>query len=315
MTVPLQDSSIEQYPGQATRIAGLGYSDVWSFESNGVDVFSPLAIAAVVAPTVRLGTAIVSIFSRGPACLAQSAATIAAIAPGRFVLGLGTSSNIITEHWNDACFERPYQRMRDMLRFLRSAFTGELIDEDYGTFRMKRFRLGVVPTIAPPILIAALRPGMLRLAGRQADGAIVNWLSADDVSTVVPLVHEGGADKEIVGRIMVAPTSDTDLVHDMGRRMLATYFNVPVYREYQRWLGREDVLAEMWARWDAGDRLAAAAAVPLSVVDDMFVHGTPDQCRRGIQRYVDNGVTTPVLNVFPMGRSVAEAIEELAPQR
>ena len=77
---------------------------------------------------------------------------------------------------------------------------------------MQGFRLGLVPEVQPPILVAALREGMLRLAGREGDGAIINWLSADDVTKVVPHVHAGGADKEIVCRIFVAPSEDADTV-------------------------------------------------------------------------------------------------------
>src|SRR5918996_1324170 len=90
------------------------------------------------------------------------------------------------------------------------------VDEQYDTFKVRGFKLGrpLAPEAVPPIVVGALRPGMLRLAGREADGAVINWLSADDVKTVVP---EVGAGKEIVCRIFVCPSTDTDTVRNMGR--------------------------------------------------------------------------------------------------
>ena len=128
---------------------------------------------------MRLGIAIIPVYTHGPALLASQVLAMAHAAPGRFALGIGTSSNVIVERWNGIPFEKPYQRARDTLRFLRQALTGEKVTEQYETFEIKGFRLerGLAPAETPPILLAALRPGMLRLAGREADGAIINWLS------------------------------------------------------------------------------------------------------------------------------------------
>ena len=92
-------------------------------------------------------------------------------------------------------FEKPYQRVRDTIRFLRAALTGEKVTADYETFSVKGFRLDVPVPEMPPILVGALRGGMLRLAGREGDGAITNWLSPADVPRIV---EEVGPDKEIV---------------------------------------------------------------------------------------------------------------------
>lgn len=312
MTIPLEGLPLADQAAHAAELAELGYTDLWSSEGMGADAFTPLAVASVAAPTLRLGSAIVPVFTRGPALMAQSAATMVATAPGRFVLGVGTSSDVIVQQWNDVTFEKPLSRTRDMVRFLRAALAGERVDEEYDTFAVHGFRLGVVPSEPPPIVVAGLRSGMLRLAGAEADGAVINWLSAEDVRTVAPYVHEGGADKEIVARIMVAPTTDTKLVRDMGRRLIATYLNVPVYRRFHEWLGRDD-LAEMWKLWADGDRKGASASVPDRVVDELLVHGSPDECREHLARYVVNGVTTPVISVLPFGVDMREAVRALAP--
>jgi probable F420-dependent oxidoreductase len=314
MTIPFDGVPIHAQREWIEEMAALGYTDVWSSEANGADAFTPLTLASVWAPSLRLGTAIVPAFTRGPGCLAQSVGSLAQAAPGRLVLGIGTSSNVIVEGWNGIPFERPYQRVRDMVRFLREALAGNKVSHDYETFRVRSFKLGVVPEQPVPILVAALRSGMLRLAGREGDGAVINWLSADDVKQVAPLVHEGGADKEIVARVFVAPTDDVDTVRAMGKFAIAAYLNVPVYAAFHDWLGRGEVLADMWRFWKEGDRKAAVDAIPDSLVDELIVHGPPEACREHVQRYIDNGVTTPALALLPFGYDARQAVRDLAPR-
>jgi probable F420-dependent oxidoreductase len=239
---------------------------------------------------------------------------LADAAPGRVAFGIGASSNVIVERWNDIPFDEPFRKTRDMVRFLREALTGEKIKADYDTFSVNGFKLGIVPEQQPKILIAALREGMLRLAGREGDGAIINWLGADDVAQVAPHVHAGGADKEIVARIFVAPTTDRDTVMALGRYAIAAYLTVPVYAEFHRWLGREEMLQPMWDHWAAGDRKAALAAIPDELVDTLIVHGSPEACRDHIARYQEQGVTTPALAILPFGVDQRQAIRDLAPR-
>ncbi len=314
MTIPLDDVPLTEQAEVVRELAGSGYTDVWSSEAMGADCFVPLAVAAAAEPTLRLGTAIAPAYTRGPACLAQSAATLGATAPGRFLLGVGSSSQLIVEGWNDKPFDRPFHRTRDVVRFLRRAFAGERVDDRFETFTVHGFRLGIKVDPAPPILVAALRSGMLTMAGAEADGAIINWLSASDVPQVVPLVHAGGPGKEIVARIMVMPTADADAARAAGRRLVATYLNVPVYAEFHRWLGRSEDLAPMWRLWAEGNRREAAASVPDRVVDALIIHGPPESCREQIQAYVDQGVTTPVLSILPTGEEPRSLARKLAPE-
>jgi probable F420-dependent oxidoreductase len=310
MTVPFDGVPLADHRKWYEELVDLGYTDVWSSESDGTDAFTPLVLAAAWAPSLRLGTAIVPAFTRGPALMAQSVAALAEAAPGRFAVGVGTSSNVIVERWNDIPFDNPYKRTRDVVRFLRQALTGERVDATYDTFSVRGFRLGRPPTVVPPILVAALRPGMLRLAGSEGDGAVINWLSASDVARVVPEVGPG---KEIVARIFVCPSEDTEAVRAVARRMVAAYLNVPVYAAFHEWLGRGPLLEEMWTAWKAGDRKAALAAIPDEVVDDLVLHGSAVEVRGHIQRYIDNGVTTPALALVPFGVDTRQATHDLAP--
>lgn len=312
ITVPFEGIPLSEHREWFEELAELGYTDIWSAEADGTDAFTPLALAAAWAPSLRLGSAIVPVFTRGPALLAQSAAALAEAAPGRFVLGVGTSSNVIVERWNGIPFEEPYKRARDVVRFLRLALAGEKVDASFDTFTVKGFRLGRPPAVVPPILVAGLRPGMLRLAGREADGAVINWLGAQDVPKVVAEIGPG---KEVVARIFVCPTTDTSAARAVGRRLVAAYLNVPVYAAFHDWLGRRPLLEGMWKAWQAGDRRQALEQIPDQVVDDLIIHGSPDEVRATVQRYVDHGVTTPALAVIPVGVDLRQAVRNLAPAR
>ena len=314
MSIPLGGIPLDQQGDIYKKMIDWGYTDFWSSEADGADGFTPLALAAAWTPTARLGVAIIPAFTRGPAVIAQTAAAMAEAAPGRFVMGVGASSNVIVERWNDIAFERPYYRTRDVVRFLKKALTGERVAEEFDTFKVDGFRLGRgAPKIQPKILVAALRKGMLRMAGREADGAILNWLSAEDVKTVVPYVHEGGPDKEIAARIFVIPSPDRDLVYNFARRGIAAYLNVPVYAAFHEWLGRGDLLRPLWDAWKAGDRKKALTVIPDEVVDDLFLWGRPEECREKIQQYVEAGVHTPALAMSHPGADMIESLRLLSP--
>ncbi|WP_018653136.1 LLM class F420-dependent oxidoreductase [Actinomadura flavalba] len=311
LTIPLTGLPLAGHRDLVAELPALGYTDAWSAETNGTDGFVPLALASQWAPELRLGPAIVPVYTRGPALLAQQAATLADLAPGRFVLGIGASSPTIVQRWNDLPFDEPYKRTRDTLRFLRRALAGEKVTEEYDTFAVKGFKLETAPAVPPSIAVAALRPGMLRLAAREADAAITNWLAPHDVRTVR---ESYGDDGELIARLFVCPTDDADEARAIGRWMIAAYMTVPVYRAFHEWLGRGDALAPMNEAWAAGDRKRALEVIPDEVVDDLIVHGSPEKCRARVREYVDGGLTTPVLAIVPGGGlDPADAVRALAP--
>ncbi|MFF1818845.1 LLM class F420-dependent oxidoreductase [Kribbella sp. NPDC058245] len=310
LTVPLTGVPLRDHKPLITELASLGYTDLWSAEVAGADAFTPLVLASEWDDQLRLGTAVVPVHTRGPAALAMSAAALADLAPGRFVLGIGASSETIVTGWNGIAYDPPYARTRDVLRFLRQAFAGEKVDGTFDSFAISRFRLEKAPDVPPALMLAALRPQMLKLAAREADGAITNWLSADDVRQVRA---ELGPDKELAARIFVCVTEDAEMARNIGRFLIATYLTVPGYAAFHDWLGRGPAMKPMREAWAAGDRNAAMAAVPVEVLDDLIVHGTAEQCRAHINRYVENGLDTPIIATLPTGTSLIETARALAP--
>jgi probable F420-dependent oxidoreductase len=297
LTVPLTGVPLTAHTDLVRALPAMGYTDVWSAETNRVDAFTPLALASAWEPTLRVGTAIVPVFTRGPALIAMSAAAMASAAPGRFVLGLGASSPVVVQNWNGIPFREPYERSRDVLRVVRAALAGERVDGEFGTFTVKRFKLEEPPTDPPKVMLAALRPKMLRLAGRESDGAILNWLAAADVPRCVEAIGNDAA--EVVARVFVCPTDDEQYARNMGRLLISSYLTVPAYAAFHEWLGRGGQLRAMHEAWAAGDRAGAAAAVPDDVVDELVLHGTPEHCREQVAAYVKAGVGTPVIALVP----------------
>ncbi len=324
--MPVDGFSLAELPDLAREAERLGYTDAWSYEADGLDCFTPLAVVATVS-RLRLGTAIANVYTRGPATLAMSAAALADLAPGRFCLGIGAGSQPIVEAWNGGRFALPATRVREMTRVLRAALGGERVVFHGRTLSVDGFRLGRPPAEPVPIYVAALRPGMLRVAGEVGDGVILNWLAAGDVPRAVALVREAAAGAgrdpdalEITARLLVnvdPPGAESDIG---VRRHVTAYLNVPVYRAYQEWLGRGDALGPMWQAWERGDRKAAVAAVPAAVMDDLILRGSMAEIRAHVRRYLDAGIDTAFLQVSTLEtddtrrrRVLGDALRALAP--
>lgn len=310
VSIPFGDTGLAGQADQYVRLIEAGYTDLWTLEASGWDAFTPLAMVAHRLPAARFGTAVVPVFTRGAATLAGHAAALAELVGDRFTLGVGTSTPAIVENWNGLPYREPYQRTKDTVNFLRRALAGEKVTERYATFEVRGFRLDRPPAHPPRLMVAALRPGMLKLAGAISDGAVLSWAAADDVSALARLVGPG---KAIAARLFVCPSTDRDRVLALARRHIAWYANTPVYRAFHEGLGRSDAFAAMWARWDAGDRRGAVDAIGADVVDDLVVSGSREQCLEHIHRYRAAGVHTPILHFLPVDTTAFEAAMSLAP--
>ena len=252
ITIPFDGVTLEDHREWIEELPELGYTDAWTGEANAADGFTPLALAATWAPASQPRVRPWCPCTRGDPgfsrCRRRPSQSLPPADSPSASARLRTSSS--SGGTRSRSIE-PYQRVRDTVRFLKSALAGEKVDAVYETFEVHGFRLDRRPEMPPPIYVAALRSGMLKLAGREADGAIINWLSPEDVKTVAPLVGDG---KAVVARIFVCPSEDAEQVRSVGRMVIAAYLNVEVYAEFHRWLGRAPQLEGMWTAWRSGDR-------------------------------------------------------------
>ncbi len=304
LTLPLPGISLPEHAEHVRRAEAAGYTDLWTGETNGPDGFTPLALSAAWTTEARLGTGIVGVFQRGPALLAQQAAAMADASNGRFVLGIGSSSDRIVEGWNGIPFEKPLSRVAETLGFLRAALDGERT----GT----GFKLERAPEMRVPIVLAALRGKMLDLAVERADGAFTNFLPLGGLPKVAGGIEGAPADFELLCRFFCLP-GEREQVEPLARFMFASYVTVPVYAAFFRWLGYGDEIAEMVDAWGAKDREAAIAAAPWELIEQTFIFGSPEQMRERLDAFVTGGVTLPILTPITSPEGLGELIEALAP--
>lgn len=327
LSVPLDGFSVGELGEVAREAERLGYTDAWSYEVDGVDAFAPLAVVAL-ATRMRVGTAIANVYTRGPATLAMTAAGLAEVAPGRACLGIGAGSQVIVESWNGGRFDRPAARVRETAQFLRRALAGERVVFKGEIVAVDGFRLTRVPAEPVPIHVAALRAGMLRVAGEVGDGAILNWMAPEDVPKSAAVVRAAAAAAgrdpdaiEMTARLMIhidPPSPESELA---ARRHIAAYMNVPVYRAFQEWLGRTEALGPMWDAWARGDRKGALAAIPGPVVNELLTRGSMAEIRARIDRFHAAGLDTVFLQLSTTEadparkrQRVLDAMRALAPR-
>jgi len=303
LTVPFPGVPLHAHRELYQRAEAAGWHDLWSEETAGADGFSPLVLAAAWTERLRLVTGIVNAFTRGPAVMAQHCAAMQDASDGRFVLGLGSSSNVIVERWNEIPFERPLSRVRHMVEALRPVLAGERGPGG--------FKLAAPPETPPPIILAALRGKMLGLAAEAADGAFTNFLPISGAKQVVETF--GRPDKELACRFFLVPQPRDEAI-GTAKFMFTSYATVPVYTEFFRWLGWAEKIDPVVEAWQAGDRKRAVELVPEELVDEIFVFGSPDEQRDRLEQYADAGITTLVLTFFAGPDDLPGLIDALAPR-
>jgi probable F420-dependent oxidoreductase len=302
MTIPFTGVPLHDLGPLVRRIEGVGYDSVWSAESTDFDGFTPLVVAAEHSERMRLVTGIVNVFTRGPALLAQTAAALADLSKGRFVLGLGASSYVIVEQWNGVSYERPLGRVAETVDYLRAVFAG---DRGAGGFK-----LASPPDEPVPIVLAALRDKMLRLAADVADGAFTNFLPLPSVRQVVDAFAM--PEKELACRLFSIHGSDDEALAT-AKRVFVAYATVPVYTEFFRWLGHGDELEPVVAAWKAGDRKRAVELAPVELVREIFLLGPVESQRERLEKFAAAGIDTAVLTLFAQPGEIPRLIDAFAP--
>jgi probable F420-dependent oxidoreductase len=296
---------------------------VFSSEAGHADAFTPLAALAGRTSTIRLGTALVPVFTRPPALLAMTAMAMHAATGGRFVLGIGTSTPHIVERWMGLEFEHPVERVRDYVHALRRILRGERVSFEGETVHVDGFRSQVEPVSPVPIHVGALGPRMCRLAGATADGVQFALMTPDGVRAALEHVRAGAREAgrdaagiEIVLRLPIAVEADErdGALGFLARRLLTGYAVTPTYRAALERQGFGDAVRPVVDAWGAGDRAGAVLAMPDEIVDAFVVSGTPAECRARLAEYEDAGVTTVALMHLSAAPTPAERADEVRSQ-
>jgi probable F420-dependent oxidoreductase len=292
----------------ARRTEELGYESLWIADTGGPDPFVVAAAAAAVTSRARIGTAVIPAYTRTPPVIASAAASCAELARGRFVLGVGASSETIVQAWSGVPWERPLTRVRETVETVRKILAGERTDVRGKTLSSRGYRL-LMHTPAPPIPlhVGALMPNMMPVSA---------------VPRMVAHIRAGAeragrdpAKLEIVARFQTCVTDDKPSARAVVRQFFGPYFATSVYNRFVDWCGYPEQAREILNAWQAKDRSRNAAAVTDRMIDEIAIIGSADECRDRVAAFVGAGVTTPMISPFLPDEAVMwRTFEALAPR-
>jgi probable F420-dependent oxidoreductase len=302
LAVPLSGFELDEVPALAALAEEAGYTDFWTSEVSAADGFTPLAAAAVGTETIRLGVSIVPVFTRPAPLLGMTAASLQSLSSGRFWLGLGASSPTIVERWMGLRYSQPVLRTREVIESLRLISTGERVDYTGKLVAIQGFTLDMPPTEIP-ILLGAMGPKMLALAGEMADGVATTFIHPEGVprlldETFWPAVEQSGrrrGDLEVTCRIWVSIDDDRPTVLRMLRSFIAPYAAVPDYNRLLSLQGFAEEAAAIAEAWRRRDREALHTAVTDELIVSLNPVGDLDTCIAHLDELRRNGVTTPII--------------------
>lgn len=331
MTVPLAASvgapglSPAEDVELTRRTQDWGYEAAWAAEVDGPEAFAMLG-ALAMATDMDLGVAVVPVQTRTPFVLSMAAMTVAGLAPGRFALGVGASSEVLVNRFAGQPFDKPLTNVREVVETLkpvlageRSTYHGEYVD--MGGYRFpKPVERGSQPGASAPVplYLGSLNQKSLRLAGELGDGVCFNQMAPHHVPRMLDEVRAGAQaagrdlpdDFPVVARLFALVTDDVAGAREMVRHVFAPYVATTVYNRFYRWMGYEEEAATIADAAASGDKQAMAAAMSDRIVDDLFILGDADTVAARVQEYVDAGVTVPAIAPMGMGMEMVAATFE-----
>ena len=291
----------KKVPEIARQAEGMGFKSFWTVEATGTDALTLLGAASVAAPKLDLGTGIIPMQLRSPTLAAMSAASLKAINPeAEIFLGVGVSAPGILKQHGLSATDKPIRMMREYVALLRECFSGESVTFEGDYFSTKRFRLGLrLEEEKPKIIMAALNPQMLKLAGEIADGVLLNYLPASHVNYSVNKVREGGNAK--IFAYVHASVSEFDRAQASARKDLFNYAMADGYAKMFKEAGFGDEVAELREKQKRQDREGALAAISERMIQAIDFIGTKAEVSNFINSYIEAGVEHPILMPMPWG--------------
>lgn len=300
-TVPMPAPIARTCLGLAREFIGHGYEEIWLAEVSSAESFALAGALSQAVPTARIGTGVLPLSTRSPMIHAMGALTLSELTEGRFALGLGISSEAIVRHWAGQPFDRPLVRMRESVTVIRQALAGQKTSVEGAAVRSVGLRLPAKAEV--PILLGALNPSMLRLAGAIADGIVLNMVPESAIPRVVEEARRGAieagrdpASLEVVARLHVAITDTVETGRAAMRVAFGPYLATAGYNRFFRYLGYDAEMDALSRAFAAGDRAAVAAAMTDPICDAVGVTGPLAHVRSRVKAYADAGVDVLAIN-------------------
>jgi len=281
----------------------LGYHSVWLPEGRGREAIAQLGAIAAITNRIHLGTGIMPVFSRPPALAAMALATLDDLSGGRVLFGIGAGHAGIAGRGYGLAFRQPVRAVREFVEIVRRAMSGQVVRYAGRVFQVQEFSLESVPARPVPVYVAALRGGMLRLAGRVGDGVLLNWATPERAAASGAAAREAAvaagrdpASVTVACFIRACVTDEAERAREILRRLIAVYAALPAYA---RLFEESGFAREVRAAAGAPGVEAAARAISDRMVDALGVVGTAAQVRAGVDRYRRAGVDLPIVYPFP----------------
>jgi probable F420-dependent oxidoreductase len=302
ITLPVEDGlPALEYVELARLAERCGYHAVLAGEVSGPEVFGLLGLIAGATSAIGIGSGIVGCYARPPALTAMGFATLASAAPGRVIAGLGASSPVIVRDWFGGSFASPLVAVEEFVAVLREALSGSRVSHAGQVFASEGFRLTTASPSPPvPVLLAAMNPAMLRLAGRIADGVFITWTPPGEVAGRLGFVRDGeAAAGRPAGSVWAAASfwaycgPRVAEALERLRRVVLQYAMVPTHRESFRAVF--PALDPAAALWERGDRMGALRLVGDETVHALCAVGSPARVASHVRALQEAGVTLPVV--------------------
>jgi len=294
----------------ARQMDQLGYRSVWLSENRVLDAIS-MSGAIAATTDLEVGTGIVPVFSRTPAVLAMTAASISRLSGGKPMhLGIGAGGQVTVERWHGVPFQDTVATTEETIDIVKQALAGEKTDVDGSTRRSHGFSIAEGPDFAAYVYVGGMGPKMLDLAARKADGLIVTWLSprilTDFSKRFAESVVDAGRDPQqvqLVPRAYVAVCDDPAAAREGVRRELVEYLISPPYGKYFSSVGFGEEVAAARAGYEARNRQQAVAGVSDALVDEVLICGrTPDEIAEPLRAYFASGADHVMVQPVPSER-------------
>lgn len=302
-----------------SRAEALGYGRAWVPETWGRDAVSTLAAAAEATESIGLGTSIVNVFSRSPAVLGQTAATLDELTDGRFRLGIGPSGPAVIEGWHGGSYDRPLRRTREATEIVRQVLSGEVVSYEGEVFDVDGFRLRFDRPDRPvPVDLAGLGPKSVELAGFAGDGWHAMLSTPDGLTDQLEHLATGAAkadrapaDCDVTLGITCCAMDDGDAARTLAAGHIAFYLGAmgPFYGRHLARQGFGTLAKDVADAWDRGDRQKAIETVEAELLDELAAAGTPAEARDRLRRFVELDDVDAVAVSFPRGADI-ETVEE-----
>ncbi len=307
---------LAEFPAIAREAEARGYGTAWVGEASGLEAIALSTLIATHTSTLQIASGVIPVQTRTPIVYGQAAATLAHLAPGRFALGLGLSSEIIVGQWHGLPFAPSIQQMREAVQIIRMAAAGERVNVEGRFYRLKNFRLAVPPPSPEPrIYLAALGPRMCELAGEVADGVLLNWIPASAVQASRRHVEAGAkragrrlGDVEVAVYVRTCVTDERAPAREALARDITGYAIVDAYARFFAECGFAEEVDAVNRAWKAGNRAGAVKAISEGVLDGLGAVGPADHCREQIDAFARTGVTPVVLPFAPPGAAARDAL-------